>query len=41
MQRNEYFKKFKLKAIKQVVQEDKSISKVSRDLKIIFTMLSR
>ncbi|WMJ81464.1 transposase [Clostridium sp. MB40-C1] len=41
MKRKKYSKDFKIGAINQVLQENKNISKVAKELGIIPTMLSR
>lgn len=41
MERNIYSKEFKINVVNQVLQEGKSISKLSKELKILDTMISR
>ena len=41
MERKIYGKEFKINVVNQVLQEGKSISKLSKELKILDTMISR
>ena len=41
MRRNKYSRDFKIGAVKQVIEEKKTLSKVSKELRITPTMLSK